>query len=69
MNWPVAIAGAIALLFVSVGAIEYMTAGGSDDKVERAKSTMRNALVGLVIVLLSYFIIRNFVTLTFSIKK
>ena len=67
VNWLISIAGAIALLFLIVGGIEYMTAGGSDEKVQRAKNTMRNALVGLIVVLLSYFIIRNFVTLTFRL--
>ena len=39
----------------------YMTAGGESDKTEKAKTTIRNAIIGLAIILLSYAIAR-FVT-------
>lgn len=45
------IASLVATLFLVVAGIQYMTSKGSPEKLERAKIVMRNALIGLVIVL------------------
>lgn len=61
----------IALSFVGIGLVgllvyagyTYMTAAGQDAKVDEAKSTMKNAVVGLVVIMmaltLSTFIIQR----------
>lgn len=53
----IAFAGAAALLFLIIGAIQLLTAYGSDEKISAGKKTITYAIVGLVIALLSYAIV------------
>jgi len=48
--------GIIALLLVIAGGFMWMTSGGNEDKIKKAKSLMINAFIGLAIILLSYVI-------------
>lgn len=52
--------GIIAVIFVIYAGFLWMTAAGSEDKVSRAKSTLKNAIIGLIIIL-SAFLIVSFV--------
>lgn len=47
----------IALLFLIYGGIKWITAGGDKSGVEEARNHVVGAIVGLIIVFLSYFII------------
>lgn len=53
----IAFAGAAALLFLIIGAIQLLTAYGNDEKIATGKKTITYAIVGLVIALLSYAIV------------
>ena len=49
----------LGIIFIGLmiyGGYNWMTAHGEEEKVNRAKSTIKNAIVGLVIVLASYAI-------------
>ena len=46
----------VAVFFVIVGAFQYLTAAGSPHQMERGKSTIVNALFGMVIVVSARFI-------------
>lgn len=48
------ILGVVFLLLIIASGFLWMTAGGSEDKVKRAKRILINATIGLVIVLMSY---------------
>lgn len=48
--------GIIALLLFLYAGFLWMTAGGDSGQIDKAKSYMKNAVVGLVIVLASYII-------------
>lgn len=48
----------IALFFLIFGGIKWILSGGDKTKVEAARGTIVAALVGLVIVFLSYFLVR-----------
>ncbi len=48
--------GIILLIVVLYGGFLWMTAGGSEEKVDKAKSWIINGIIGLVIILLSYAI-------------
>lgn len=61
ITFILAFAAAIAVLFLVVGGILYMTAGGNDDKVKKARSMIFSAIIGLIVIILS-FIIVNFAT-------
>lgn len=54
-----ALLGVLGLLFfclVLYGGFLYMTAGGEEAKITKAKGTIRTAVIGLIIILLSYAI-------------
>ncbi|MCX6714587.1 MAG: IPT/TIG domain-containing protein [Candidatus Uhrbacteria bacterium] len=48
--------GVIAVIIVLYGGFMYMTAGGNDERVKKAKKIILNGIIGLVIVLLSFTI-------------
>lgn len=47
----ITIAAVLCILFVVFGGYYYMTSAGNPEKLERAKKTLRNAFVGLVVIL------------------
>lgn len=53
IQWVVGIAGAVAVIFIVVGAFGYITANGDPGKLQKAKTTILYALIGLVIVALA----------------
>lgn len=50
--------GAAAVLYLVLSGIKFITSGGDQIKVAEAKKSMTFAVVGLVIVLFSFFIIK-----------
>ena len=53
-----AIAGLVAVIFLIVGGFRYITAGGNEETAEGAKKTLINAIIGVVIVILAFVIVR-----------
>jgi hypothetical protein len=56
-NWILGISGSIAVLFIIIAGLRYITAHGDSKQAEAAKVTLRNAIVGLVIIVLAYVIV------------
>jgi hypothetical protein len=56
--------GAIATLFIIYGGFLWITAGGSDEKVGKAKKFIINAAIGLIVTSLAYIIVSLLVNLT-----
>ena len=56
----IGVTSVIAVIFVVVGGINYMTSGGDPTKAQKAKNTIIYALIGLAICALSFAIV-NFV--------
>jgi len=54
-----AIAAYITVFFIIKGGFNYMTSAGSPDGMKSAKTTITNAVIGLVIVLLSAIIVNT----------
>lgn len=50
-------AGVLAVIFIIVGGIAYMTADGSPEKAAAARKRLLNALLGLVIVLMASVVV------------
>lgn len=50
-NTMVAIAGIACVLFIVFGGYYYMTSAGNPERLERAKKTIRNAFIGLAVVI------------------
>jgi type IV secretion system pilin len=51
------ITGIIAVAFIIYGGFRYITSAGNDEAAEGAKKTIINAIIGLIVVILSYVII------------
>ena len=56
----IAVSGLVAVIFVLIGGINYMTSAGDSNKLQKAKQTILYAVIGLVIAALSFAIV-NFV--------
>lgn len=50
IQWVIGMGGVVAVVFVVVGAWGYMTAAGDPGKLQKAKTTIAYALIGLAIV-------------------
>ncbi len=57
INYMLAFAGLIAVIFLIWGGFQYITAGGNEETAEKGKGTVVNAIIGLVIIGLSYVIV------------
>jgi len=53
-----AVAGLVAVIFLIIGGFRYITAGGNEETSESAKKTVTNAIIGIVIVILAFVIVR-----------
>lgn len=62
-NLLLGIAGSIAVIFIIIGGIQYITSAGNDQNTKKAKDTITNAVIGLIIAVLAYAIV-NFVLAT-----
>jgi hypothetical protein len=59
-------AGIVAVLFVIIGGYFYVTSGGNAEQAEKGRNTMVNAIIGIIVVILSYVIINVIVNLVGS---
>jgi len=50
-------AGIVAVIFAIYGGYQYMVSGGNEESATKGRNTLINAIIGLVIVILSYAII------------
>jgi hypothetical protein len=58
--------GLIALGYIILGGYELITAQGNDKSVESGKKTLTNAIIGLVIIILSYVIVSIVINAAFG---
>jgi len=58
VNLLMALAAGVALVFIIIGGYQYMVSGGSEETAEKGRKTLTNAVLGLVIIIMSYSIIR-----------
>jgi uncharacterized membrane protein len=56
-TWVLGFSAAVAVLFLIVGGLQYITAAGNEKRSEAAKSTILYAVIGLVVILLSFVIV------------
>lgn len=64
--YAIILAGFLAIVYLLWGGIQYIISGGKDDKVKNATGTIRNAIIGLVLTILSVSII-NFISRLFKL--
>lgn len=58
INMLLGLLGLLAVIIVLIGGFKWMTAQGSEDRVEEAKKTIKYGVIGLAIILLAYVIVR-----------
>jgi hypothetical protein len=58
INILLLVAGVVAVIVIIIGGYQYVTAGGNADSAAHARSTILNALIGLVIVFAAYALVR-----------
>ncbi len=63
IQWVIAVAGVIAVIFVVGGGIMYITSAGDSAKLQKAKNMILYSLIGLVIVALAQ-VISSFISST-----
>ena len=63
MNWVLAIVAIIAFVYLIISGVNYITAGGDAEKATKARTGILNAIIGIVVVVLAYFILRFATTL------
>lgn len=64
IGWASGLAGALFMLYLIWGGIEWMTAGGSADRLKSGQKKILYAIFGIVIVVLSYFLVDMIIGLT-----
>lgn len=64
INYVLGFLGLIAVAMVIYGGISYVTAAGEQSKVDNAKKVILYAIVGLIIVILSYAIVSTVLSAT-----
>ena len=57
INWLLGIAFAVAVLFLIIGGFWYITSAGNEETAEKGKGTAINAVIGIIIIIMSYVII------------
>lgn len=63
IQWLLSFALGLAVLFVVIGGFRYMISGGNEEAADTAKNTVVNALIGIVLIILSYSIVQVVVNL------
>lgn len=51
--------GSLAVLYLVIGGIRYVVSFGQQDGMDNAKKTIKNALLGLLGVIMAYFVVTN----------
>lgn len=57
MTWLLTFAGIIATIYLIVGGYQYITAAGNEEQSEKAKKTLINSILGIVVVVLAITIV------------
>ena len=58
--------GALTVIFIIIGGAKYVFAYGSDDKIGEAKRGITWSVIGLILIILSYSIVRGIIKLLVS---
>ncbi|HYV33379.1 MAG TPA: hypothetical protein VE973_00830, partial [Candidatus Limnocylindria bacterium] len=57
IGWLLSISFGLAVLFLIIGGFRYITSAGNEESAEAGKKTIINAIIGIVIIILSYVIV------------
>lgn len=57
LAYAIIIAGLLSVVFIFIGGISFILSGGKEDKIKEAVSTIRYAIIGLIITVLAIVIV------------
>lgn len=57
LAYAIIVAGFLSVVFIFVGGISFILSGGQEDKIKSAVSTIRYAIIGLIITVLATVIV------------
>jgi hypothetical protein len=57
LAYAIIIAGFLSVVFIFVGGVSFILSGGQEDKIKSAVSTIRYAIIGLIITILAIVIV------------
>jgi len=63
VTWLLGFVGALAVLMIIVAGIMYLTSGGDEGRVEKAKQWLIYAIVGLIVALLGWVIVNSVISI------
>jgi uncharacterized membrane protein len=55
--YAIILAGLLSVVFIFIGGISFILSGGQEDKIKQAVSTIRYAIIGLIITILAVVIV------------
>ena len=58
INYALFAAGALALIFILIGGLQYVLSSGNPQNTAKAKNTITYAIIGLVIVIMALVIVK-----------
>lgn len=58
INYGITFAGIVAVFFITISGIKLLSSGGDPIKVAQARKTLTFAIIGLVLVIMSYTMVR-----------
>jgi hypothetical protein len=58
INWALGIAGLTAVIFIIIGGYYFITARGNEEQAKQGRKTLVNAVIGLIIVVVSFLIVQ-----------
>ena len=62
INLGLAFAGIITALFIILGGYWYVTSAGNEEQAEKGRKTLTNSIIGLVVIIMSFVIVRVIAT-------
>ncbi len=62
--WLLAFCGAVAIFFVIFAGIKFITSGGDPKQAEGARKTLTYAVIGLIVILISFGLLNFIATFT-----
>lgn len=57
--YAIIVAGLLSVIFIFVGGISFILSGGQEEKIKQAVSTIRYAIIGLIITVLAVIIVNT----------
>lgn len=67
-NVILAIIGVVAILFIIIGAFQYVASAGNPESIGKAKTTILYAVIGLIVAILAFAVV-NFIITGFMTPK